>query len=207
MLGGRTFIVNLILDLQLNPVDLFCGNPVAAHRAGVAVARQIYGVEIPDQVDVVITSAYPMEQELRQAGKSLLNVAGACRPGGVIVGFMRCQKGLGDVTLPRLPLPLPLARRLVRAMGSRGIAALARHTPGPAPEARFMVNFGLQMLKDFHVLIFSPRLKQVCQERFPPVLYADQEELFHQVRQLVASDAPEVAIFHEGGVSFPIVLR
>jgi nickel-dependent lactate racemase len=205
MIAGPTFIVNVVLDHQLEPVAVVCGDAVAAHRAGVAISRDIYGVRMPQQVDVVISSAYPMGQELRQAGKGILNVAGACRPGGVIVGFMRCEEGLGDVALPRLPLPLALARRLVRAVGSRGIASLVRRIPGPAPEDRFMINFGLQMLKDFHVLIFSPCLKRAYQDRFPPVLYDDQGQLFEAVGQLVGTGAPKVAVFHQGGVSFPIV--
>jgi nickel-dependent lactate racemase len=213
MIDGPTFIVNVVLDLQLEPVAIVCGDAVAAHRAGVAISREIYGVNVPHQVDIVISSAYPMGQELRQAGKGLLNVAGACRPGGVIVGFMRCEKGLGEVTLPRFPFPLSLARSLVRALGSRGIAFLARHIPGAAPEDRFMINFGLQLLKDYHVLIFSPHLKRAYGDRFPPVLYDDQRQLFEDVSRLVrvtASShirAPEVAVFHHGGVSFPIVAQ
>lgn len=207
MVDGPTFIVNVVLDGQLEPVAVLCGDAVAAHRAGIAISREIYGVKMPHQVDVVVSSAYPMEQALRQAGKGILNVAGACRPGGVIVGFMRCEKGLGDVTLPRIPLPLSLARRLARALGSRRIAFLAKHIPGAAPEDRFMINFGLQLLKDFHVLIFSPHLKHAYQDRFPPVLYDDPGELFEKVSHLAGTPAPEVAIFHRGGVSFPIVAQ
>lgn len=207
MVDGPTFIINLVLNLELEPVAVICGDAVAAHRAGVRICRRIYGVAIPRQVDIVITSAYPMEHELRQSGKSILNVSGACRPGGVIVGFMRCEKGLGGVTLPRFPLPLSLARGAVSVIGSHGIALAAKHIPGPAPEDRFMINFGLQLLKDFHVLIFSPCLKRAYEDRFPPVLYADQGKLFERVNQLVETRAPEAAIFHEGGVTFPIIAQ
>jgi hypothetical protein len=72
-------------------------------------------------------------------------------------------------------------------------------------EGRFLVNFALQMLKDYHVLVFSPRLKQASQGRFPPVLYDDQEQLFGDATRLVGRKDPEVVIFHQGGVSFPIV--
>ena len=207
MVDGPTFIVNVVLDLQLEPVAVVCGDAVAAHRAGVSISRDIYGVNMPSQADVVISSAYPMGQELRQAGKGILNVAGACRTGGVIVGFMRCEQGLGDVTLPRLPVPLSLARKVVRTMGSRRISSLVRRIPGPAPEDRFMINFGLQILKDFHVLIFSPCLKRAYQSRFPPVLHDDQGQLFEAVGKLVDARTPEVAIFRHGGASFPIVAQ
>jgi nickel-dependent lactate racemase len=205
MIGGPTFIVNVVLNPGLEPVAVVCGDPVVAHRAGAAISREIYGVELPLQVDVVVFSAYPMDQDLRQAGKGILNVAGACRPGGVIVGFMRCEEGLGNVALPRHMPPLSLARTLVRAVGSRGVAFLARHIPGAAPEERFMIHFGLHVLKDYQVLIFSPQLRRAFESRFPPVLYDDQERLLANVEQLVGTHAPDVAIFPHGGVTFPII--
>ena len=205
MIGGPTFIVNVVLGPRLQPVAVVCGDAVAAHRAGLKIARRIYGIELPHQVDVVISSAHPLDQDLRQAGKGVLNVAGACRPGGVIVGFLRCEQGLGNVSLPGfLPALSPL-RTLVRVMGSRGLAFLTRHLPGMAPEDRFLINFALQMLKDYHVLIFSPRLKRAAQGRFPPVLYDDQERLFGEVIRLLGRHAPEVAVFYQGGVSFPVL--
>ncbi len=206
MVSGPTFIVNVVLDPTLEPVAVLCGDAVAAHRVGVEISRRIYGVELPHRVDVVISSAYPMDRDLRQAGKGVLNVAGACRLGGVIIGFLRCEEGLGNVSLPRFSPPLGAARALVKIVGSEGIAFLARHLPASVPvEARFLVNFALQMLKDYHVLVFSPRLKQASQGRFASVLYDDQARLFRDAERLVGRRDPDVAIFHHGGVSFPVV--
>ncbi len=207
IVGGPTFILNVVLDPSLEPVAVVCGDAVAAHRSGVEISRKLYGVELPRRVDVVVASGYPLDQDLRQAGKAVLNVAGACRPGGVIVGFLRCERGLGDVDVPRFRLPLSPARALVRAIGSRGAAFLARHIPGAAPEDRFLVNFALQMLRDYQVCIFSPCLKEALQGRFPPVLYDDQETLFADVRHLLGEGRrdPEVAVFRQGGVSFPVL--
>ncbi len=206
MVKGATFIVNVVLSPTLEPVAVVCGDAIEAHRAGVEVSRRIYGVELPHTVDVVISSAYPMDQDLRQAGKGVLNVAGACRSDGVIIGFLRCEAGLRNVELPRFFPPLDLARALLRVMGSRGIAFLARHLPRTVPvETRFLVNFALQMLKDYHVLVYSPTLKEASRGRFPPVLYDDQERLFDDAARLVGRPDPGVAVFLHGGVSFPIV--
>lgn len=207
MVEGPTFIVNVVLDHELEPVAAFCGDAIKAHREGVRVSRQVYGITVPRRADVVIASAFPMEQMLRQGGKAILNVAGACRPGGVVVGFLRCQEGLGEVALPPFPIPVGLGRRLVTAIGGDGIAFLSRHIPGPAPEGRFVINFALQLLKDYHVLIFSPRLKKAYENRFPPILYEYHGELFKRVAQLTSSPAPQVAVFQQGGVSFPQVSR
>ncbi len=206
MISGPTFVLNVVLNPALEPVAVLCGDAIAAHRAGAEIAGRIYGEELPHPVDVVISSAYPMDQDLRQAGKGVLNVAGACRRGGVIIGFLRCEEGLRNVTPPRFCPPLGAGRALVRILGSRGIAFLTKHLPRTVPvEGRFLVNFGLQMLKDYHVLIFSPRLKQASHGRLPPVLYDDEERLFADVARLVGKPDPEVAIFHQGGVSFPVM--
>jgi nickel-dependent lactate racemase len=202
---GPTLIVNVVLDTQLEPIAVVCGDAIAAHRAGVEIARRIYGVPVPRPADVVISGAYPMHDELRQAGKVVLNVTEACRRGGVIIGFMRCDHGLGEVQLPAFVPRLASARTLVRLMGSRGIHLLARNLPDGVPaEARFMVNLALQMLKDYVVVIYSPRLKQDLHQ-LPALVFDDQQALFSQAEAWVGKPDPEVAVFEQGAVSFPIV--
>jgi len=53
--------------------------------------------------------------------------------------------------------------------------------------------------------VFSPRLKEDSQGRFPPVLYDDQTRLFEDAKRLLRGKDPEVAVFAHGGVSFPVV--
>jgi alkaline phosphatase/alkaline phosphatase D len=204
LIDGPTMIVNVVLDTQLEPVAVVCGDAVEAHRRGVDVARQIYGVPVPKPADVVISGAYPMHDELRQAGKAVLNVTHACRRGGVIVGFMRCERRLGEVQLPAFVPRLSSVRAVMRLMGSRAIHLLARNLPDSVPpEARFIVNLALQMLKDYEVLIYSPRLKQDLQH-LPVPLFDDQKALFAQAEKAADQADPEVAIFGQGAVSFPI---
>jgi len=205
IIGGPTLIVNAILDIDLQPIALVCGDAVLAHRAGAAICRRTYGVDVARRADVVVVSAYPMEQDLRQAGKSMLNVVDACRSDGVIISFMACPDGLGGVSLPALPVPLSVLKSIVTVMGSRVIARLARHVPGPAPEDRFMINLGLRLLRDVNVLVFSPNMEHTFRNRFPGVVFDDQGELFERAHQLAATRRPEVAVFHHGGASFPII--
>jgi len=49
------------------------------------------------------------------------------------------------------------------------------------------------------VLIFSPHLKRATSDRFPPVLYDDQDLLFDNVCRLLGKRDAEVAVFHQGG--------
>jgi nickel-dependent lactate racemase len=100
IVGGPTLIVNTVLDPSLNPVSVVCGDAVAAHRVGVRLSRELYGIEVPQRADVVVTSAYPMDRDLRQAGKCILNVSAACRPGGVIVASCVARRGWGTWPYP-----------------------------------------------------------------------------------------------------------
>ena len=160
---GCTFLVNVVLNPTLDPVAVVAGDPIEAHRAGVHIARTLYGVLLPRPVDVVMTNAHPLDADMRQAGKALLNCAPACRRGGVILGFLRCPEGLANVRLPRLILPFPWLRALARGLGDRGIALVTRRlVPAVPPEARFLLRLTLHMLKDYHVLIYSPRLHKDC---------------------------------------------
>ncbi len=205
MIGGPSFILNTILNPSLEPVAVVAGDAVEAHRAGVNISRGIYGVDIPRPADVVVSSAYPMEEELRQAGKGVLNVTGACRKGGVIIGFLRCEQGLGNIRFPSVAPPLWPAKALVRLLGSRGIIALVRRLPKAVPvEARFLINFAMQILKDYNVLIFSPRLNEFTKGRFPDLFFDDQAKIFNRAEELLKRSDPEAVIFHQGGVSFPV---
>jgi nickel-dependent lactate racemase len=86
---GPTFIINWVLNSDLTPVEILAGDPIKAHLVGVEVVKREYGVSLPEKVDVVLSSAHPMDQNVRQVGKGLLNVAEACKPGGLILGFLR----------------------------------------------------------------------------------------------------------------------
>ena len=68
-----------------------------------------------------------------------------------------------------------------------------------------MINLGLQLLRDYTVLIFSPNLKAAFQDRFPGVVFDDQEQLFQHAEDAAGTGRPEVAIFHHGGATFPVV--
>lgn len=204
MLGGTTLIVNVVLDPRRRPVGVFVGDPLSAHRAGVALAARIYGVPVSEPADIVVAGAYPMHMDLRQAGKAILNTAGACRKGGTLVGYLACPEGLGNVAMPSFRLPLGPARVAVRILGSAGIAAVIRLLPASiAGEGRFMINFGLQILKDYRVFLYSPSLHREFGAAFPDVVFADQDEMWRRIAR-DHGHPPRIAMFPYGGVTYPV---
>ena len=97
---GLEAIVNVVTDDRRRTVGLFYGHPVAAHRAAVALARQVYATAPPlADPDVVILNAYPKDTEMLQVG-NVFNVLRSVpqmpiRPGGVVVVTAACSLGRG----------------------------------------------------------------------------------------------------------------
>ncbi|HUT53653.1 MAG TPA: nickel-dependent lactate racemase [bacterium] len=206
MLPGKTFIVNTVLGTDLAPVALVAGEPVAAHEKGVAIARELYGVPLPRRLDAAIVSSFPMDVDLRQGVKGVANFPGAIKKGGAILCFLSCERGLDGIRAPRTVPPLGPVRLLLKLLGARGIYAITKRLPKKVPvEARFIINFGLQVLKDYHVLIFSPKLAAETGGRLGQFIFDDQARMFRRAEELLGTSAPEACIVAEGGVSFPVV--
>lgn len=65
-LAGLQFKVDSILNNRREVVGLFAGDFVAAHRAGVKLAREVYATEMLKNMDVVISNSYPDECQFRR---------------------------------------------------------------------------------------------------------------------------------------------
>ncbi|MDI6870104.1 MAG: nickel-dependent lactate racemase [Bacillota bacterium] len=91
---GLDFIVNTVLDQDKGIVNVFAGHYIEAHRAGVALAEQIYRPTIPELADVVVTTAYPSHLDYRQGIKALIHAQYGVRPGGVVILAMAAPEGL-----------------------------------------------------------------------------------------------------------------
>jgi nickel-dependent lactate racemase len=205
MLAGKNFIVNTILGPDLKPVALVSGDAIEAHRKGVQISRELYSYNLPRKMDAAIVSSFPMDVDLRQGVKGVANVPGAVKKGGVIICFLKCERGLEDIKPPNLSMPLGPVRLLLKALGCRGIYALTKRLPKKIPiETRFIFNFGLQVLKDNHVLIFSPQLAKETNGKLGHLLFDDQAKLFNAAQKFLGPN-PETCIVAEGGVSFPVI--
>ena len=88
------FIVNTVLDAEHKIVKVFCGDPVTAHRAGVAFARDIWVAPIPDFADIVIASSYPADIDFWQAEKTLHFMKCAVKRGGDMILLTPCLEGI-----------------------------------------------------------------------------------------------------------------
>jgi nickel-dependent lactate racemase len=95
---GVDFIFNVLLDEQKRIIRAVAGHYLEAHRAGAAAYDARCDLRVPEAADVVVASpgGTPKDINLYQAQKTLDNVGGAVRDGGVIVLVARCREGFGN---------------------------------------------------------------------------------------------------------------
>jgi nickel-dependent lactate racemase len=102
--AGLEAVVNVVTDDRRRTLGVFYGHPVAAHRAAVALAREVYRTRGPaEPADVVVLNAYPKDAELLQVGNAFNVLRGGgpmpVRPGGTVVVTAACPLGRGHHAL------------------------------------------------------------------------------------------------------------
>jgi nickel-dependent lactate racemase len=91
---GLSFILNVILNREGELVDAVAGHFIQAHRAGVEISKQVYGLPIPELADLVISSTSPVDFDFFQGDKGITSAEPATKPGGEIVLVSGCIEGV-----------------------------------------------------------------------------------------------------------------
>ncbi|MFW6056102.1 MAG: nickel-dependent lactate racemase [Chloroflexota bacterium] len=86
------FIINTVPNFDGEVCAVFTGNWVSAWWDAVALVKDMYGVEIEQQADIVIATAggYPKDINLYQSQKTIHNAVAAMKPGGAAVVMAEC---------------------------------------------------------------------------------------------------------------------
>ncbi len=111
---GLKAILNGVLNASGELVQAFYGDPVQAHRAGVEVARQVYGVPVPGAADIVVAGSHPCDLEFWQAHKSLYPADRVVKEGGTIIVVTPCPEGVSVTHAPMLEFTAQDAARIQR---------------------------------------------------------------------------------------------
>lgn len=211
-LPGKTFIVNTVLNPQLEIVDIVAGDPIHAHRKGIRLAREMYGVEIGEQADVVLTNSYPLDVNFRQAVKGIANTLFAAKENGVIASFQNCPLGFDDVKLKlKLPFTVNLIRKILRLLGKNGVHGLCHNVLKKLPpEERFFAYFAAQMVRRNQLVIYSEQLKKELNNgaSFPVPVEDNDRALFEKISRAMSAKKNgriTVNVFPQGGVTYPIL--
>jgi len=65
------FILNVILNRTGDLVGAVSGHFIAAHRQGVDISKQVYGIGIPEKADLGISSSSPVDFDFLQGDKGI----------------------------------------------------------------------------------------------------------------------------------------
>jgi nickel-dependent lactate racemase len=130
---GIDFLFNVLLDEEKRIIGAVAGDYLEAHRVGVRAYDRRCDLRIAEAADIVVASpgGRPKDINLYQAQKTLDNVAGAVRRGGVIVLVARCREGFGQDVFEEwmrgMGSPEVLVERIQRGfvLGGHKAAAIA----------------------------------------------------------------------------------
>ena len=90
-------ILNVILDAEDAALGIVGGHFIEAHRRGVEIAKEIYFVEVPELVDLVVSDTRDHDADMTQANKGLFSAALAVKDGGEILLVTNCPDGVSPV--------------------------------------------------------------------------------------------------------------
>jgi nickel-dependent lactate racemase len=150
-LAGLSAIVNVVQDGHGRIIHAVCGHPVEAHKAGCAVALDVYGVPVhaPDKADIFIADTHPLDQDMWQGVKALCALDAIVPDGAAVILVTPCPEGVS----PQHPeilrhgyTSLEEARRLVE---TAGLSKITAHN---------MVQGG-RLLKRTRAFLVSPGVK------------------------------------------------
>ena len=198
------FIVNAVLDCHQQVVRVVSGNPIAAHRQGCITSQQLYGVQVPEAADVVITVSHPMDQDLRQGVKALANTIRAVRPGGVMITLVKAEEGTGVFGLANRKFPL--SRQALKLLAPVLLPMLpSLKIKGLGEEDRFFLYFAIQAMRHARLLMYAPTIPVDIQARMPFVEFTATVEQALSLAQQRFPRQAEVLVFPHGGITYPII--
>lgn len=64
---GLDFKVDVLVNNRRDVIGVFAGDFIEQHRAGVKQAKEVYATPTPRELDIVVTNAYPIENQATKA--------------------------------------------------------------------------------------------------------------------------------------------
>jgi hypothetical protein len=147
-----------------------------------------------------------MDFNFKQSMKGVGNALPALKPGGLVMGFLRAERGLDDIVLPAKGKPLWLVKRILRFLGpARVMGFLEKVRPGLNVEEKFLLYYSMQLIRQYDLYFHVPTLTPEETRRlgfFRP--FARPQEVVDRARRRLPAGA-RVAVFTAAGATFPIV--
>jgi lactate racemase len=84
-LAGLRFVVNIVSDAQKHLAGCFAGEPVASHREGSRLSREIFAAPLPGRADIVLADSHPADYDFWQSAKGYYSGTLAVKDGGSLI--------------------------------------------------------------------------------------------------------------------------
>jgi nickel-dependent lactate racemase len=92
---GLDYVLNVAMTPYGQVIDICGGHFIAAQRAAVEVAQEIYSIPFEEKTDIVVSNAYPGEIDLWQGSKGVWAGELMVKPGGTVILNAPCYEGVG----------------------------------------------------------------------------------------------------------------
>lgn len=191
-LARLTMKIDLVLNQDQQIYKVFAGEVEAAQAAAICALKEVYGVTVPKMADVVITSGFPLESNLIQSGKAILNADMVTKSGGAVILMSACYEGAGPKyyeTLAERPDPVTI----IEWVGN----GKASPTGGP------MAARVRELLKTKKLIIVTEGLSPQHVEDME-MIYAPSVEEALKIAAAQLPDA-EVVVLPVGGSTLPLL--
>lgn len=206
MIKADIFCINVVLNSKKDISACFAGHPIHCHREAVAFTKTICGLPLQQQVDGIITNSAPMDINFKQSMKCVGNTLPALKPKGIVMGFLRAERGLDDIPLPEKSTPLWITRTILRTLGpARVLGFLEKVKPGLDVEQKFLTYYSMQLIRAHSLYFYVPSLSDA------EVKALGFFERFNQPQAVIERGIKHVgkkatiAVFKEGGATFPLI--
>ena len=206
---GTTFTIQYLLDDNNLPTQLAAGEPLATHGMLIKQCANASGVLAEEPADILITNAHPRDHDLWQSFKSIPNTCWGARRDGIIICLARCPEGLNGMETLSWPFSPAWTRRLVHWLGPNRICSLLdRIVATLAGDSQWFIRMATQILERNPIYMVSPNLINDG-AKFPGIaLFTDVESALAAADEALGTKGSRrVAIYPEGGITYPIARR
>ena len=101
-MAGLGYIVNPLLNEELEIIDLVAGDPAQTYRAGCDIGRELSSTRLPEgPLDVGVFNAFPKDTELCQAGLAMVPLNSSARRHGA--PSSTAQQSIAMIASPSTP--------------------------------------------------------------------------------------------------------
>jgi nickel-dependent lactate racemase len=208
LLDTDYFLVNTVLTPEGATAGVFCGDPADAFREGCRLAAEIYGSPVSGQADILLLSSHPMDTDLRQGTKTLANALAAASDDALLVAFLRCRHGIGDMAVPEKYFSVTETRLHACRLGTEGFVEEREKSTGTPMDLdeKYMQQYLCEIARRHQVLVYAPDLPPDTGERLGYFeLFSDMQKLIDRAESL--KPAGSVLSSPMGGICYPVLMN